>query len=302
MTGKVVVTGASGFVGRQVVDALSGSGLEIHGVSRSHRGLDPTVMWHKGDLLDPPFCSRLFEQIRPSHLVHAAWYTEPGAYPESMLNLAWVEATVRVMSAFVEWGGQRSVMLGTCFEYDWSGPILSETTPRLPSTVYGASKAAVAELVASLVRLGHLDAAWARLFFMFGPHEHPRRLAASVVSAVLAGREAPMSHGLHARDYMYVGDVGDAIAAVLLSDVGGPVNIGAGESMTVRDLALRLARAAGDERFVAVGALEPRAGEPEKLVADITRLRDEVGWRPRYGIDEGIARTVRYWRDELGIA
>ncbi len=302
MSDTAVVTGAAGFVGRHLTPALVERGYRVHGVSRSEQPRQPGVTWHVGDLLDPNFVDRLIKDVQPTHLVHAAWYTEPGKYGDSMTNLRWVGASLGLLSAFLDHGGRRTVMVGSCFEYQWADGPLPETTPRRPTTVYGACKAALGDLVDDLARLGKADAAWARLFFLYGPHEDPLRLASSIVLSVLRGESAPMSHGRQRRDYMFVGDVGDALAALVDSSVQGPVNIGTGEGKTLVDLALALAGRAGDEGLVAIGALDARPGEPDEILADVTRLREEVGWRPRYGSDAGIARTVDYWRSELGLA
>lgn len=299
MTTRVLVTGASGFLGRHVVGALVARGHEVHAVSRRDLPEQSGVRMHVLDLLDSSGIEQLLEEVRPTYLVHCAWETTPGHYLHSMSNVHWVEASVRLLRRFIDRGGERSVFLGSCFEYEWGNGPLPEDTPRRASSVYGASKAALGELVNSLARLGHLDAAWVRPFFTYGPYEDPRRFASSVVISVLRGEPAPISHGRQRRDYMYAGDVGDAIAAVLESGVTGPVNIGTGEVTRIVDLARRLARQAGDEDLLAIGAIEARPDEPEEILADVSVLRERVGWRPPYGHDKGVALTVDYWRSEL---
>lgn len=301
MSARLLVTGASGFLGRHLVEALLARGHEVHAVSR--RGLPERsgVRVHAVDLLDSSATDQLLAQVQPTWLVHGAWETTPGQYLHSMANVHWVEASVRLLRGFMDRGGERSVFLGSCFEYAWANGPLPEDAPRLPSSLYGASKAALGELVNSLARLEHLDAAWVRPFFTYGPYEDPRRFGSSVVISVLRGEPARISHGRQRRDYMYAGDVGDAIAAVLESGVIGPVNIGMGEATRIVDLARRLARQSGDEDLLAVGAIEARPDEPEEILADVSVLRDSVGWRPPYGHDSGIAMTVDYWRSELGL-
>jgi nucleoside-diphosphate-sugar epimerase len=301
MSGSVLVTGASGFLGRHVVRALVERGHEVHALSRDDRVPEPGVTWHVVDVMDRKATDHIVGQVRPSHMVHAAWHTEPANYADSMDNLRWVEASLGILSSFLDHGGRRSVFVGSCFEYEWRDGALPESTPRRPSTVYGACKAALGELIEGMARLRRLDAAWARPFFLYGPHEDPRRLASSIVISVLRGERARMSHGRQRRDYMFVGDVGDALAALLDSKVTGAVNIGTGEAVTLLDLARSLARQAGNEDLLAVGTIDPRPGEPDEIIADVSRLRHEVGWQPRYGDEVGIARTVDYWRSELGL-
>jgi nucleoside-diphosphate-sugar epimerase len=98
------------------------------------------------------------------------------------------------------------------------------------------------------------------------------------------------------RDFLHVADSGDAFAALLDSGVEGAVNVGSGEGVAVADVVRRIAALAGRPELVELGALQAPAGEPPLLVADVGRLRDEVGWRPSRSLDEGLRDTVEWWR------
>jgi nucleoside-diphosphate-sugar epimerase len=239
--------------------------------------------------------------IRPTHLLHLAWHAVPGQYRTAAENLAWVGASLALLREFAEQGGRRVVMAGTCAEYDWAHGYCSErVTPQNPATLYGASKHALRLLLDAFGAQSALSSAWGRVFFLYGPHEHPERLVASVARAVLTGQPARCSHGAQIRDYLHVADVAGAFLALLESDVRGPVNIASGQPVAVRDLVLALARRAGREDLVRLGAIEARADEPPLLVGDPTRLRAEVSWRPRYALEAGLEDTLVWWRRELG--
>jgi nucleoside-diphosphate-sugar epimerase len=130
----VLVTGATGFVGRQALAPLAARGYEVHAVGR-----------REVDLLDPDATTRLVEELRPTHLLHFAWYAEPGAFWQSPENERWLAAGVHLLEAFAASGGTRAAVAGTCAEYDWSGSgILSEqSTPLAPRTAYGEAKNAL---------------------------------------------------------------------------------------------------------------------------------------------------------------
>jgi nucleoside-diphosphate-sugar epimerase len=117
-----------------------------------------------------------------------------------------------------------------------------------------------------------------------------------VARALLAGREVPVTHGAQIRDFLSVDELGHAFAALVDSAVAGPVNVASGEPVALRDLIELIARAAGHPELVRFGAVEPRPGEPSELVADVARLRDEVGWRPREPLAAGVGRAVAWWR------
>ena len=279
----MLVTGATGFVGRQALAPLAARGYEVHAVGR-----------RDADLLHPDATVRLIEELRPTHLLHFAWYAEPGAFWQSAENDRWLAASVHLLEAFVASGGTRAAVAGTCAEYSWSGSgVLSEQSTALaPRTPYGDAKN---ELRAAAEQLS-LSLAWGRIFFLYGPHEDERRLVASVTRALLAGLPAQTTHGRQVRDFLHVADVADAFAALLDSEVEGPVNIGSGEGVAVADVVRRIAAIVGRPDLVELGALEPPPDEPPLLVADVGRLRDDVGWRPARSLDDGLRDTVDWWR------
>ena len=299
---RVLVTGAGGFVGRHALAPLAERGYEVHAVSRSRLGPEQSgVSWHAADLLAPGAAERLCAQVRPTHLLHLAWYTEPGHYWRSPENLRWVEASLALLRAFGGEGGLRVVTAGTCAEYDWAAGARCDerSTPVRPATLYGACKGALATIQRAYAAEAGLSQAWGRLFFLYGPDEHPTRLVASVASALLAGRPAECTSGEQRRDFLHAADAADAFAALLDGEVEGPVNIASGESVPVRHVISRIARLAGNPDLVRLGARPTPAGEPAELGARVERLRDEAGWRPRRSLEDGLAEVVAWWRAKL---
>ena len=297
---RVLVTGATGFIGRQVLAPLTARGYEVHAAARRRPAADAGgIVWHEADLLDQASRGHLIEQVRPSHLLHLAWIAEHGVYWESPLNRNWVEASQDLVERFQAAGGVRAVGAGTCAEYDWTAPQLAQgdcverTSPRRPATLYGQSKLRFADWLGQ--RPG-LSSGWGRLFFLHGPGEDPRRLVPSVITALIAGRAAPIGPGTQIRDFLTTEDAGAGFAALLDSAVSGPVNIASGIGVSVADLALRIGDLIGRRELVAVGALPARPGEPPRLVADVTRLGREVGFHPGADLAAGLAATIAWWR------
>jgi dTDP-L-rhamnose 4-epimerase len=145
-----------------------------------------------------------------------------------------------------------------------------------------------------------VELAWGRIFFSFGPGEPEGRLVPSIARALLEGREAPMTHGRQLRDTLTVKDLGRAFAALTASDVTGAINLGSGQGVELRRLAELVAAEVGRPDLLRVGALEARPREPRELIADVTRLRDHVGWTPSDTLEEGVARTVAALRGAEG--
>ena len=296
----MLVSGARGFVGLPLLEELSRNGAELHALStRPSSPALPGVCWHRIDLFDSAAVDALMHELAPERLVHLAWYTEHGRYWRAPENVAWVERSLELLRAFVRYGGRRLVMLGTCAEYDWStatSPLVESSSPLVPATLYGAAKDALRRVAEAYAAQEGVELAWGRLFFLYGPHEAPERLVPSVTRALLLGDPVAVSSGQQVRDFMHVDDVAGAVSALLESNVVGPVNVASGVGATVGDVIEEIVRLIGRPDLVRRGALLDRPGDPPLLLADVTRLRDEVGFRPRWGLADGLAATVQWWR------
>ncbi|HEY6779382.1 MAG TPA: NAD(P)-dependent oxidoreductase [Thermoleophilaceae bacterium] len=296
---RVLVTGAAGFIGRHTLGPLVATGHDVHAISRGAAPADApdAVTWHRADLLDDP--ASAVARIAPDRLLHLAWCTEHGRYWTSLDNLRWVEATLALVRAFAGAGGRRAVLAGTCAEYDWagSGPRAEGRTPLRPATLYGVAKHATHMLVEAAAGELGIDVAWGRIFFLYGPGEDERRLVASVAGALARGERAATSAGTQRRDFLHVADVGGAFAALVDAELRGAVNIASGEGRSLRSVIEQIGRAAGREGLLDIGALPGRPGDPEELVAEVTRLREEVGFQPRVPLADGLAETAAWWRE-----
>ncbi len=294
---RLLVTGGTGFVGRHCLPLLARDGVAVHATTRSPAAAAGCgVTWHAVDLLDPAAAAALVAYVRPTHLLHLAWDVAPGAWAQAPGHVDWTLAGVRLLQAFVGAGGRRAVCAGSCAEYDWRWGVCSEeTTPTNPATVYGASKRALGLMAGSCARAGGASLAWGRIFFVYGPHEPEGRLVSTVVRSLLAGDVAACTDGTQQRDFLYVGDVAAALVRLLWSDADGAFNIGSGEAVAVRDVALRIADKLGGRHLLAFGARRSAEAEPPLVAADTHRLR-ALGWAPTHTLDSGLDATIAWWR------
>lgn len=300
---RVLLTGATGFIGRHCPLLLTARGYEVHAVSSRppEEGGSP-VAWHQANLLDARQSAALMADVRPTHLLHFAWYAVPGEYWASQSNLLWVQASLGLVEEFARQGGQRVVVAGSCAEYDWRYGYCSEdVTPLAPATLYGVCKHSLQLMLTAFSKQTGISAAWGRIFFVFGPHEHPNRLVASVVRSILRGEPALCTRGDQIRDLLYVEDVADAFVTLLESNAAGPVNVASGKPVVLQHVIRAIADKQNRPDLVQLGALPTREGDPPLLVADVYRLQGEIGWTPRYDLDGALSKTISWWKERMGV-
>src|SRR5262249_9106218 len=166
----------------------------------------------RGDVCNPDEFVPSLEDIKPDACVHLAWCTAPGRYLTTPENLDLLCGTLRLARKLSEIGCKRFVGVGTCFEYDTDKGLLSEDTPLRPRFPYSGAKAAA---YLALRDSTPMQFAWARLFYLYGPGEHRRRLVPSVIHALLRNEPARCSVGTQVRDFLHVDDVAEALCAIL---------------------------------------------------------------------------------------
>ena len=277
---KVLVTGATGFIGSHTLPLLKERGF--------------AVAADRVNLLESGAAERWIESLKPSYLLHLAWCSKPPNYLTSEDNLKCVQASLSLIEAFARCGGKRIVVAGTCAEYDARAEVCVENETLLAQgTLYGASKHALRVVARKFCEDRGIGLAWGRIFYAFGPHEHPDRLIPRAIRSLLKGKQFHCNAGTERRDYIYVEDVASAFAALLESDVEGPVNIASGKGTPVGSLVDTIARKTGQPSLVTFG---PQSEVLPTIIGDNRRLAFEVGWSPRWDVEAGLDKTIAWWR------
>lgn len=290
---RVLLTGASGFLGRHVLQTLNRHGIDTVVIGRRRPPHGTYSDFIEADLLATPDFGALVAGSAATHLLHLAWYTEHGKYWNSPLNLRWVTATTSLVDAFCNAGGQHVVAAGTCAEYDWlHGYCREDSTPLNPTTLYGAAKDATRRLVASICGQHQVPYAWGRVFLPFGTGEGRERLIPSLIE-VLRGKRRPF--GVYAaayRDLLHASDVAEGFVTLLRSGANGPYNICSGEPIRLGDVVRELARLLGTDPRAVLKLSTERPGEPLLLVGENLKLK-LLGWQPTFSLVEGLEKTNR---------
>lgn len=291
---KVLVVGASGFIGRHVLNQLVGAGIDSVVVGRTCP-TGYTGDFVEADLLEAEGSKNLIQRAGASHLIHLAWYAEHGAYWTSPLNLRWVDATVRLTEAFCLAGGKQMVLAGTCAEYDWSYGYCTETnTPLKPATLYGIAKDATRRLVTAVCAEYQVPCAWGRIFLPYGPGEDSRRLIPALID-VFEGKRVPFGVNATAfRDFLHVEDVAAGFLTLLQGGAGGAFNICSSQPVQIAEVVKLLAKQRTADPQLILSLNTERPGEPPLLVGDNKKIM-QLGWRAKHSLSElALRRSQRY--------
>jgi len=268
----ILLTGATGFVGRQVVRALGERGCRVRPVVREGKqerlarddAIESTVASPDIFAESAAWWARTCSGV--DTVIHAAWYTEPGQYLQSPKNKECLSGTLRLAEGAVQAKVPRFVGIGTLFEYDLNVGRLSIATPLRPTTPYAQAKVdAFNALSAALPRQGVVFA-WCRLFYLYGEGEDARRLVPYVRARLQAGEPVELSSGDQVRDFLDVREAARMIVDVALGPEEGPVNICSGSPVTVRELAERIADEFGRRDLLRFGARPDNPVDPPYVV------------------------------------
>ncbi len=288
---RVLVTGATGLIGVETCRALATAGHEVVALSRSGRDVEGAAETIAVDLLDDTAMGPAIADAGAEALVHLAWYDGPGRMG-ARENLDWAAATIRLVRAFAEAGGKHLIGAGSCAEYDWreAGPF-SETSTLTPQSLYGIAKARTGQMLLDAAPLLGLRAAWARIFFVYGPGEPEGRLLGDVISGIRAGQTVPCTDGLQERDFISTPDIGRALTHLLDTAAEGAVNLASGTCIPVRTLIETAADRLGRPDLIDLGARARPVDDPPRIAADVTRLRG-LGLEPGMDLATGLADAI----------
>ena len=304
---KVLITGASGFVGSHVARLLVAEGCEVYALVRESsnrwriRDILPSMYLRQSDLVAFENVNTYLQEIKPELCIHLAWYAVPGKYLNSQENLDSIQASINLLSQLAELGCKRFVGIGTCFEYDLSLGYLSESSLTKPITLYAATKVALSTILQQFAQITEMEIAWIRLFYQYGPMEDERRLIPGIISSLLRDEVVKTTKGEQIRDFLHIEDVASAIWAVAKSNVSGVVNVGSGQPVTVGQIALELGNLLGKPDLIHLGALPYRPNDPMFICANNELLRKKTDWTPKYNLTTGLKNTIEWYKVHLNL-
>lgn len=272
MNGPILLTGATGFVGRQVLHALADDQARVRVVVREG---SQGRLSHQVPAADIVTTQDLFAESADwwaeacsgiDIVIHVAWYAEPGKYFQSPRNLDCLIGSLNMAKAAKHAGVRRFVGIGSCFEYDLTEGVLSVETPLKPLSIYAAAKAATFMALSQWLPSESIEFLWCRLFYLYGEGEDPRRLVPYLRSRLAEGKPAELTSGDQVRDYIDVTEAGQTIAASALGSEQGTINICSGVPVTVREIAEKIADEYGRRDLLRFGARPNNPVDPPCVV------------------------------------
>jgi nucleoside-diphosphate-sugar epimerase len=295
---RILVTGASGFIGARVTKILLDSNHQVFALLMPGdpmirlQSLQNRVETISAMLEDTEVLEKSINRFKPEACIHLAWYTEPGKYLDSTQNIQSLASSISFFQTLIKAGCMQIVAAGTCFEYDTDFGYLREDTPARPASLYAAAKLSCYLLGSQMAKQANISFSWGRVFYPYGPLEDQRRLVPAAIAALKQGVPFPASLGDQVRDYIHVDDVAAAFSVLVEKQTDGIFNISTGFPVSIRQLLETLGKLMNRDDLIQLGALPCRNWEPPFICGDNTRLRN-LGWTPFYSLNEGLLETIR---------
>jgi UDP-glucose 4-epimerase len=292
---RAIVTGGAGFIGSNLVDVLLARGDEVHALDDLSKGSREDVTapaeLHVADIREP---DAVFDAVRPEIVFHLAAQADVRVSVDRPAHDADVNVlgTIRILEAARRHGAKIVFASSGGAAYGECDAPATESAPLRPLAPYGTSKLCGEEYLATWNRLYGTEHVALRLGNVYGPRQMPHG-EAGVVAIFLGllrdgGAPTIFGDGRQSRDYVYVGDVADAMVRAL-EPSGGVYNVGTGVETSVVDLYDAIEAASGIAREATFAPA--RLGELQRSVLDASLAARALRWRPRHSLGEGLAET-----------
>lgn len=297
----VLITGASGFFGRSVVEALKKTTHKAHFIclyrSKQYEINDPRFSWVETDLLDHTRHHELMAHYKPTDLIHLAWDVPPRDFWHSLKNVDWLYASISLFNAFCVNGGKKFIGAGSGTEYDWSAGVLDEqTTPLNPNTLYGECKKSLHAILQQIQKKNYEETIliWARIGYFFGPYEPQKKLISLIIDSLMNQTTLSLAAADISRPYAHVNYLGEALTHALFHQHSAiDFNLSGSKGYRIKDIVDFIAETLQQQTDrVSYGVYKSPTPESEKIIFNTDRLENVIGYKIQDTFYDDLKRMI----------
>ncbi len=302
MRKKLLLTGATGFIGQSCLNVLENLEFEIHALyhNQAANRCSSNVSWHHCDILNFQQTASILEKIQPDYLIHTAWFVEHKVFWTSEKNIDYIAATINLYKEFSLHGGKKCVVIGSCAEYDQTCTDCDENnTPLIPNVLYGIAKKQTFELLTQLKKDNphYASFSWVRLFNIFGPHENPNRLIPYIFSCYFQGFPPNLNYPSAIRDHLYVDNLAEILIALFQTNIEGAINIGQGIEISIAKLT-EIIQTRYFNNLPLPRYVDNSLDYPNRFIPILNKLH-KLKLKNNISFDEGLERTFKWWASRV---
>ena len=304
---KILITGATGFVGSRLAAKLVLENFEVHVITRPTSDLWRLKNWqsqihfHQTDLNNPTAITAVIDQLKPHWVFHLACYGGFSDQIDPMITIQTnILATYYLLEACSKIDIEKFIFVGSSSEYGIQSEPMSENLLERPHSMYGVTKMTASHLVRLFAESSRLPATILRIFSPYGEYDDPKRMIPMVINACLQQRPLKLSSGKSVRDYVYIDDIITAfiLAATKAPGAGEIINLGSGKQHSVMEVVNKIVNFCQYPLLPAWGALPDKTNEPKSWIADINKAVKMLGWQPLTSLDDGLKRTINWTKEQ----
>jgi nucleoside-diphosphate-sugar epimerase len=308
---RVLVTGASGFIGSHLTRRLIAEGANIHALTSTVSSVYPTrllevrdqITLHEASLADRGALNIVAAEVRPSYVFHLGAYTHVGKSWQRVDECIQVnvQGTVNLLMALEPYGFKQFMNTGTSEIYgDIDVPYREDATVH-PISPYAVSKHSAEEYCRLFADARDWSIVRVRPFNAYGPMQSPDRVIPEIITRALQRKPLKMTLGTQTREFNFVEDLADGMVSIAkASDIDGELlNLGCGREVSMRDLATMILDIMGNPIAAEFGALPERPIEIPRMYADASKAAERLKWSPKTSLEDGLAKTIDWYRSNL---
>jgi len=297
---RVLITGAYGFIGRYLMEALTSQGARISVITQQSDQLSFAIKEYIGDLRDIDFVNSCVDQSDPEIIFHLAAFKERSSSIDAFIpaietNLI---GSLNLFAAANKVKSLKSiVVVGTAEEYGQNPCPFTEDMRESPVSAYSFSKLCMTHLCEVLNTLYNMPFVVVRPTLAYGPRQNTDMFLPALIKTLIEDKHFPMTPGMQTRDYVYITDLVDALIRAAEYGQGDEqiFNIGSGQPVAIASLALVVEKALGKSGLVQIGTIDYRSGEIMEYFVDNSKAKAFLGWEPTVSLEEGLKTTIDFY-------